>query len=127
MQYAEKGDLLTYIKNNGTLSEALALKFIKQLAETVDFLHSQKFIAHRDIKLANILLSSKNNTIKLADFGLSNFYDKNNQVLKTSCGSPCYSAPEILRGVKYYPIAADIWSLGIVLFAMIEGCLPFYD
>ena len=66
---------------------------MKQLATAVHYLHSEKSIAHRDIKLANVLLTSKNNGVKLADFGLSNFYDKVDQQLKTSCGSPCYSAP----------------------------------
>jgi serine/threonine protein kinase len=127
MEHADKGDLLTFIKNNGTLSEATALNFLKQLAEAVEYLHLEKSIAHRDIKLANILITSKNNNIKLADFGLSNFYDKEKMQLRTCCGSPCYSAPEILIGCQYNPIVADIWSLGVVLYSMIEGCLPFYD
>lgn len=76
MEHADKGDLLSFIKNNGTLSEMMALNFIKQLAEAVQYLHAEKSIAHRDIKLANILMTSKNNNVKLADFGLSNFYDK---------------------------------------------------
>lgn len=127
MEHADKGDLLSFIKSNGTLSEITALNLMKQLASAVYYLHSQKCIAHRDIKLANVLLTSKNNGLKLADFGLSNFYDKYQQQLKTSCGSPCYSAPEILIGAKYCPIAADIWSMGVVFYAMVEGCLPFYD
>lgn len=127
MQHADNGDLLTYIKNNGTLSESLALNLMQQLINAVSYLHNEKAIAHRDIKLANILLTSKNNGVKLADFGLSNFYDKNTKQLKTSCGSPCYSAPEILIGAKYNPLSADIWSVGVVFYAMIEGCLPFYD
>lgn len=126
MEYADKGDLLSFIKSNGTLSEMMALNFMRQIAEAVEYLHYEKCIAHRDIKLANILLSSKNHTIKLADFGLSNFYDKEKNLLKTSCGSPCYSAPEVLVGAKYNPLASDIWSLGVVFYSMIEGCLPFY-
>ncbi len=73
MEHAD-GDLLTYIKDNGTLSQHLALVYMRQLSEAIKYLHNEKNIAHRDIKLANILLCSKHNCIKLADFGLSNFY-----------------------------------------------------
>jgi serine/threonine protein kinase len=92
MEYMEKGDLLTYIKNQGTISEEKAIYFMEQLASAVKYLHKDKNVAHRDIKLANILLNS-NGKVKLADFGLSNFYNEHTKTLKTSCGSPCYSAP----------------------------------
>lgn len=89
------------------------------------YLHRERLIAHRDIKLANVLLGS-GGVIKLADFGLSNFYSQELKELKSSCGSPCYSAPEVIQRDPYDPLAADIWSLGVVLYAMIEGSLPFF-
>jgi 5'-AMP-activated protein kinase catalytic alpha subunit len=82
-------------------------------------------IVHRDLKPENLLLDSQNN-IKLVDFGLSNTY-KTGELLKTACGSPCYAAPEMIAGKKYKPYKADIWSSGVVLFAMIAGYLPFED
>ena len=85
-------------------------------------MHENK-IAHRDIKLANIL-RFKDNKVKLADFGLSSFYENH---LHTSCGSPCFAAPEVLQSKAYDPKAADIWSLGVVFYSLIEGSLPFYD
>jgi 5'-AMP-activated protein kinase catalytic alpha subunit len=80
---------------------------------------------HRDLKPENLLLDERNN-IKLVDFGLSNTYKKDER-LKTACGSPCYAAPEMIAGNKYKPYKADIWSSGVVLFAMIAGYLPFED
>ena len=80
----------------------------------------------RDLKPENLLLS-QNNFLKIIDFGLSNNYTSTNPLLKTPCGSPCYAAPEMLQGNKYYGIQVDIWSIGIILFAMINGFLPFED
>lgn len=83
-------------------------------------------IAHRDIKPENILIDF-DGRVKIIDFGLSNVYKKNEQ-LKTQCGSPCYAAPEMIEGNhRYNPLAIDIWSSGIVLFAMVAGYLPFCD
>jgi 5'-AMP-activated protein kinase catalytic alpha subunit len=80
---------------------------------------------HRDLKPENLLLDH-NNCIKIVDFGLSNLYT-NNEKLKTACGSPCYAAPEMIKGEKYYGLGADIWSSGVILFAMVCGYLPFED
>ena len=80
-------------------------------------------VAHRDIKPTNILLT-KDLQIKLADFGLSNTYKPGGK-LSSSCGSPCYAAPEIIEAIQYDPLAADTWSLGVVLFFMVTGFLPF--
>lgn len=77
----------------------------------------------RDLKPENLLLS-ENNTLKIIDFGLSNSY-KNNPLLKTPCGSPCYAAPEMLLGKHYNGLQIDIWSTGIILYAMVNGFLPF--
>ena len=80
-------------------------------------------IVHRDLKPENLLLDH-NKDIKIVDFGLSNIYAKN-ELLKTPCGSPCYAAPEMIDGKRYNGLLVDIWSCGIVLFAMICGFLPF--
>ena len=82
-------------------------------------------ICHRDLKPENLLLDESKN-IKIVDFGLSNTYTDNG-VLKTACGSPCYAAPEMIAGKKYHGLASDIWSCGIILYAMTCGYLPFED
>lgn len=82
-------------------------------------------ICHRDLKPENLLLDDNNN-IKIVDFGLSNTY-KTGETLKTACGSPCYAAPEMIAGKKYHGLSADIWSLGVILYAMSCGYLPFED
>ena len=87
-------------------------------------MHSMN-IVHRDLKPENLLLDVNRN-IKIADFGLSNTYEPG-QLLKTACGSPCYAAPEMVRGEEYYGPHVDIWSTGVILFAMICGFLPFED
>ena len=78
------------------------------------------------MKPENLLLDDKKNSIKIVDFGLSNTY-KEHELLKTACGSPCYAAPEMIAGKKYKGLNADIWSCGVILYAMICGYLPFED
>lgn len=80
---------------------------------------------HRDLKPENLLLD-ENMNLKVVDFGLSNVY-KENEKLETACGSPCYAAPEMIKGENYLGINVDIWSSGIILFAMTCGFLPFDD
>jgi 5'-AMP-activated protein kinase catalytic alpha subunit len=82
-------------------------------------------IVHRDLKPENLMLDYKN-TLKIVDFGLSNTY-RPGETLKTPCGSPCYAAPEMIKGENYEGINVDIWSSGVILFAMVCGCLPFED
>ena len=82
-------------------------------------------IVHRDLKPENLLLDYQNN-LKLVDFGLSNTY-KQGETLKTACGSPCYAAPEMIEGKLYHGSRVDIWSSGVILFAMVAGYLPFED
>ena len=124
MEYASGKELFDYIVKNKRLDEIESLKFYQQILSGIEYLHKLG-IVHRDLKPENLLLDSKNN-IKIADFGLSNLYN-NNQMLKTACGSPCYAAPEMINGYNYVPIMVDIWSSGIILFAMICGYLPFED
>ncbi len=82
-------------------------------------------IVHSDLKPENLLLDHNKN-IKIVDFGLSNTYS-NGELLKTACGSPCYAAPEMIAGKKYQGSNVDIWSCGVIMFALICGYLPFED
>jgi len=82
-------------------------------------------ICHRDLKPENLLMDDYNN-IKIVDFGLSNTY-RGDETLKTACGSPCYAAPEMVAGKQYRGLPADIWSCGVILYAMVCGYLPFED
>jgi 5'-AMP-activated protein kinase catalytic alpha subunit len=88
------------------------------------YLH-QLNIVHRDLKPENLLIDWKH-SLKIVDFGLSNTY-KPGEMLKTACGSPCYAAPEMIASKKYNGLEVDIWSCGVILFAMVCGYLPFED
>ena len=99
--------------------------YIKDILTIIHSLHSINII-HWDIKPENLLLDKNKKTIKLVDFGLGRFYNLNSKI-DTACGSPCYAPPEMLSKLKYDPLKADVWSLGIVLFAMLSGYLPFDD
>ena len=140
MEYAEN-DLFSYIVENNYLSEEISSLFYYQLINAIEYIHKNK-IAHRDLKPENILLTRNNSILKIIDFGLANSYKKNNTsnkninnindendnfLLKTACGSPCYAAPEMVLGKKYYGLNVDIWSSGIILYAMVCGFLPFED
>ena len=122
MEYASGGELFEYIISKRYLTELEACKFFQQIISGIEYLHKLQ-VVHRDLKPENLLLDSNKN-IKIVDFGLSNFYEKN-QLLSTPCGSPCYAAPEMVAGKKYYGLMVDIWSSGIILFAMLCGYLPF--
>lgn len=103
------------------LKENVAARYYLQLLWGLKYLHQQG-ITHRDLKPENLLL--ENDLIKIADFGLGNFFEPNNQ-LKTACGSPSYASPEMISKLPYYPPKVDTWSSGIVLYAMVMGYLPF--
>ena len=122
MEYCEGGELFNYIVKKGKLSEIEAAFFFYQIINGVEYLFSQG-IAHRDLKPENLLLN-KNNIIKIIDFGLSNFFDGEHNLI-TPCGSPCYASPEMVSGHKYNGFNIDIWATGIILFAMVCGYLPF--
>ena len=124
MEYVAGKELFDYIILKKRLQEMEACKFYQQILSGIEYL-SKIRIVHRDLKPENLLLDQDKN-IKIVDFGLSNMYP-NNELLSTACGSPCYAAPEMIDGKKYIGYLADIWSSGIVLYAMLCGYLPFED
>ena len=125
-EYIPGKELLNYIEKNDNLSEKDICKIYQQLISGIEYMH-EIGIAHRDLKLENILLNNKKD-IKIIDFGLSNSYDKNSdELLHSSCGSPCYAAPEMIKGIEYRGINTDIWSSGIILYLMLCKSFPFND
>ena len=124
MEYVSGGELFDYIVKKQKLKEEDACKFFQQILSSIEYLH-ELGIVHRDLKPENLLLDYQNN-LKLVDFGLSNTY-KQGETLKTACGSPCYAAPEMIEGKLYLGSRVDIWSSGVILFAMVAGYLPFED
>ena len=124
MEYTNGIELFDYITKNKCIKESEACYFYQQIISGIEYLGKLN-ITHRDIKPENLLVSN-DKMIKIVDFGLSNTY-KNNELLKTACGSPFYAAPEMIKGEKYNGDKVDIWSSGIVLYAMICGYLPFED
>ncbi len=124
MKYYEKGELFNYIVENEKLTENETAYFFYQIINGIEYIHN-KGIAHRDLKPENLLLD-KDKKLKIIDFGLSNYFDEIN-LLKTPCGSPCYASPEMVSGKKYNGFLIDIWAIGIILYAMLCGYLPFED
>ncbi|KAL5253415.1 hypothetical protein ACHWQZ_G013261 [Mnemiopsis leidyi] len=126
MQEAEKGDLLDFINaNHRKIAEKDAKIYFQQILEAVEHCHI-KNVVHRDLKCENILFD-KDMVIKLSDFGFARTINPENCQLKTHCGSLAYAAPEIVKGKDYDGRISDVWSLGVVLFAMVNGKLPFND
>jgi carbon catabolite-derepressing protein kinase len=123
LEYAG-GELFNYIVANGRMPEQRARRFFQQLISGIEYSHKLK-IVHRDLKPENVLLDDDLN-VKIADFGLSNEI-KDGDFLKTSCGSPNYAAPEVIRGGLYTGPEIDVWSCGVILYVMLCGRLPFED
>jgi len=124
MEYCKNGELFDYIVSKKRLKEPEACCFFQQIINGVEYLHKQGII-HRDLKPENLLLDDKKH-IKISDFGLSTFFTKNNY-LQTACGTPSYAPPEMLEGHEYNGEATDVWSCGIILYAMLCGNLPFSE
>jgi 5'-AMP-activated protein kinase catalytic alpha subunit len=124
IEYVSGGELFDYIVSKGRLSADEARNFFHQIISGVEYCHFQK-IVHRDLKPENLLLDSNLN-IKIADFGLSNLM-RDGDFLRTSCGSPNYAAPEVISGHLYAGPEVDVWSCGVILYALLCGSLPFDD
>ena len=124
MEYASGGELFDHIVAKTRLDDKEACFFFQQIVSGIEYIHKLG-VAHRDLKPENLLLDCNKN-IKIVDFGLSNTY-KAGELLQTACGSPCYAAPEMIAGKKYVGIKADLWSSGVILYAMLSGYLPFED
>ncbi|KAK7463047.1 serine/threonine-protein kinase gin4 [Stygiomarasmius scandens] len=126
LEYVEGGELFDFLVNNGRLSPPKALAFFKQIIYGLNYAHTFSII-HRDLKPENILIASLNPPLlKIADWGMAAFAPPSLQ-LETSCGSPHYASPEIVNGEKYQGNSTDIWSCGVILYALLTGRLPFDD
>jgi len=125
MEYASGGELFDYIVKKRRLQDGEACRFFHQILAGIEYLHKIK-VCHRDLKPENLLLD-ENMNIKIVDFGLSNTYKTEKETLKTACGSPCYASPEMIAGKRYHGLDTDLWSLGVILYAMTVGYLPFED
>ncbi|XP_052750690.1 serine/threonine-protein kinase SIK2 isoform X2 [Galleria mellonella] len=121
-EYASKGEIFDYIARYGRMAEQAARRKFWQILSAVEYCHERR-IVHRDLKAENLLLDANMN-IKIADFGFSNYY-ATGELLATWCGSPPYAAPEVFEGKRYTGPEIDIWSLGVVLYVLVCGALPF--
>jgi serine/threonine-protein kinase GIN4 len=124
LEYVEGGELFDLLVERGPLGEAEAVRYFRQIIMGASYCHALG-ICHRDLKPENLLLDHDLN-VKLADFGMAAL-ENNDRLLETSCGSPHYAAPEIVSGKHYHGFESDVWSCGVILFALLTGRLPFDD
>ena len=122
-EYAEGGNLLSVLKESGAVNEGEAKRLFSQLVSVVSYLHEEKKVIHRDLKLENVLLDVNRN-IKLIDFGFADHFENDDCKFTLHIGSPAYIAPEIAQGLPYNTLA-DVWSMGVILYALVCGELPF--
>jgi len=121
LEYCEQGEMFDYIVTKNKLSEPEARYFFRQLVQAISYTHRQGY-AHRDLKPENLLLKGDLRLLKVIDFGLSS---RTGKQLDTYCGSLCYAAPEIIMNRPYSGPAADIWSMGVLLYILVTGSAPF--
>ncbi|GAA6047066.1 hypothetical protein JCM3770_004179 [Rhodotorula araucariae] len=122
MEYVEGGELFDYLVRKRRLNADEARHYFQQIISGVDYCHRFN-ICHRDLKPENLLLDGEKN-IKVADFGMAAL-EREGKLLETSCGSPHYASPEIVAGTTYHGASSDIWSCGVILYALLTGVLPF--
>ncbi|KAI8830851.1 hypothetical protein BC829DRAFT_423361 [Chytridium lagenaria] len=122
MEYAAGGEIFDYLVAHGRMKEKDARRHFRQIISAVEYCHNLHII-HRDLKAENLLLDVNMN-VKIADFGFSNQFNPG-QRLNTWCGSPPYAAPELFQGKEYSGPEVDVWSLGVVLYVLVCGSLPF--
>ncbi|KAF4471851.1 CAMK CAMKL GIN4 kinase [Fusarium albosuccineum] len=125
LEFIDQGDLFTFINTKGRLSEEVSVYFFRQMISAISYCHSFN-ICHRDLKPENILITH-DLQIKIADFGMAALHQTDTHQLATACGSPHYAAPELLKNRQYRGDKADIWSMGVILYAMLSATLPFDD
>eukprot|EP01121_Diplochlamys_sp_Union-15-3_P007484 TRINITY_DN1905_c0_g1_i2.p1 TRINITY_DN1905_c0_g1~~TRINITY_DN1905_c0_g1_i2.p1 ORF type:complete len:611 (-),score=96.40 TRINITY_DN1905_c0_g1_i2:105-1895(-) len=125
LEYVDGGELFDYLVQKGSLSLDEAKQFLGDIITGLEYCHAH-LICHRDLKPENLLLTGDKKCIKIADFGMASIL-KPGSLLVTSCGSPHYASPEIVRGEEYDGRGSDIWSCGVILYALVTGSLPFDD
>jgi serine/threonine protein kinase len=123
IEFCPNGDLYQYIVTSNRVPDDEARVFVRQLLEALSYVHSMG-ISHRDLKPENLLLD-KNGVLKIGDFGLASFMQRG--LVNTACGSPCYASPECISGVPYDGRTTDVWSVGVIVYAMVTGALPWTE
>ena len=125
MEFVDGCELFEYLVRRGRLTENEALDFFQQIICGLEYCH-KRLICHRDLKPENLLLRAHRKVLMIADFGMTSL-NRPGSLLETSCGSPHYCSPSVIAGEKYDGLKADIWSCGVILYAMLTGRLPFDD